>query len=72
MNLEQENKNKPKPEEVEVTDKVKIVHKDKREEIIDHFEKMIENNKKIDIKYMIFSINEDDMSILTKIFTILI
>ena len=62
---EQENKNKPKPEEVEVTDKVKIVHKDKRGEIIDDFEKMIENNKKIDIKDMIFSINEDDMSILT-------
>ena len=43
---EQENKRKPKPEEVEVTDKVKIVHKDKRGEIIDDFEKMIENNKK--------------------------
>ena len=61
---EQENKKNPKPEEVEVTDQVKIVHKDKRGEVICNFEKMIENNKKIDIKDMIFSINEDDMSIL--------
>ena len=62
---EQENKKNPKPQEVEVTGEVRIVHKDKRGNIIDNFEKMIENNKKIDIKDLIITINEDDMSILT-------
>ena len=64
MKEEQENKKNPKPEPVEVTENVKIVHKDKRGEIIDDFEKMIENNKNIKIEDMIFTINEDDMSIL--------
>ena len=62
---EQENRKNPKPELEEVTEQVKIVHKDKRGEIIDDFEKMIENNKKIEVADMIFSINEDDLSILT-------
>ena len=62
--LEQINNNYPKPELEDVTDQAKIIHKDKRGNIIDNFEKMIENNKKIEIDDMIFSINEDDMSIL--------
>ena len=64
MKEEQKNKKNPKPEPVEATEKVKIVHKGKRGEIIDDFEKMIENNKNIKIEDMVFTINEDDMSIL--------
>ena len=65
MKEQKENEKKEKPQEVDVTDQVKIVRKNKRGEIIDNFESMIEKNKKMDIKDIIFSINEDDMSILT-------
>ena len=54
----------PKLEPIEVTQQVNIIHLNKRGEIIDDFEKMIENNKKIDINEMIFTINEDDVSII--------
>ena len=65
MREEKEKEKNLKSAEVVVTEQVKIVHKNKRGAIIDDFEKMIENNKKIDIDDIIFSINEDDMSILT-------
>ena len=65
MREEKEKEKNLKSAEVVVTEQVKIVHKNKRGEIINDFEKMIENNKKIDIDDIIFSINEDDMSILT-------
>ena len=54
----------PKLEPIEVTQQVNIIHLNKRGEIIDDFEKMIENNKKIDINEMIFTIIEDDVSII--------
>ena len=65
IKYEQEQKRNPKPEEIEVTKEVRIVHKDKRGKLIDDFEKMLENNKSIEINDLIFTINEDDMSILS-------
>jgi len=62
--LEKE-KEKNKKEEVIVTEEIKIIHMNKRGKIIDDFQKMIENNKKIETDGIIFSINEDDMLILT-------
>ena len=62
--LEKE-KGKNKKEEIIVTEEIKIVHFNKRGKIIHDFQKMIENNKKIETDGIIFSINEDDMLILT-------
>ena len=65
MKEQKEKEKKEKPQEVDVTDQVKIVRKNKRGQIIDNFGEMIEKNKKMDINDIIFTINEDDMSILT-------
>ena len=54
----------PKPNPIEVTKEVKIIHINKRGEIIHDFEEMIENNKEIKIDEIIYTINEDDISIL--------
>ena len=61
---EKENEENLKPKEREVTTLVKIEHINKRGEIIEEFQKMIENNIKFEINDNIFNINEDDISIL--------
>ena len=63
---EEEEKNNFKDlEKNDVSDKVKIVHKNKRGEIISDFQKISESNKKVVIDELIYSFTEEDMMILT-------
>ena len=52
-------------EENDVSDKVKIVHKNKKGEIISDFSKLTETNKKVVIDELIYTVTEEDMTILT-------
>ena len=52
-------------EENDVSDKVKIVHKNKKGEIISDFNKITETNKKVVIDELIYTVTEEDMTILT-------
>jgi len=52
-------------EENDVSDKVKIVHKNKKGEIISDFTKITETNKKVVIDELIYTVTEEDMTILT-------
>ena len=62
---EEERKNLKELEKYDVSDKVKIVHKDKRGGIISDFKKISESNKKVVIDELIYSFTEEDMMILT-------
>ena len=52
-------------EKNDVSDKVNIVHKNKRGEIISDFQKISETNKKVVINELIYTVTEEDMTILT-------
>ena len=52
-------------EENDVSDKVKIVHKNKKGEIVSDFSKITETNKKVVIDELIYTVTEEDMTILT-------
>ena len=62
---EEEKKNLNELEKNDVSDKVKIVHKNKRGEIISDFQKISETNKKVVINELIYTVTEEDMTILT-------
>ena len=62
---EEEKKNLIDLEKNDVSDKVKIVHKNKRGEIISDFQKISEFNKKVVIDELIYSFTEEDMTVLT-------
>ena len=62
---EEEKKNLSELEKNDVSDKVKIVHKNKRGEIISDFQKISEANKKVVINELIYTVTEEDMTILT-------
>ena len=62
---EEEKKNLSELEKNDVSDKVKIVHKNKRGEIISDFQKISEANKKVVINELIYAVTEEDMTILT-------
>ena len=62
---EQEKKNLSELEKNDVSDKVKIIHKNKRGEIISDFQTISEANKKVVIDELIYSFTEEDMTILT-------
>ena len=62
---EEEKKKISELEQNDVSDKVSIVHKNKRGEIISDFQKISESNKKVVIDELIYSITEEDMEILT-------
>ena len=62
---EAEKKNITELEKNDVSDKVKIVHKNKRGEIISNFDKISETNKKVVIDELIYSFTEEDITILT-------
>ena len=62
---EEEKKNLSELEKNDVSDQVKIVHKNKRGEIISDFQKISEANKKVVINELVYSVTEEDMTILT-------
>ena len=61
---EEEKKKLTELEKNDVSDTVKIVHKNKRGEIITDFQKIAEANKKVVIDELIYSFTEEDITIL--------
>ena len=62
---EEEKKRLNELEKNDISDKVKIIYKNKRGEIISDFQKISENNKKVVINELIYTVTEEDMTILT-------
>ena len=62
---EEEKKRLNELEKNDISDEVKIVYKNKRGEIISDFQKISENNKKVVINELIYTVTEEDMTILT-------
>ena len=62
---EEERKKISELEQNDISDKVNIVHKNKRGEIISDFKKITETNKKVVIDELIYSFTEEDMTVLT-------
>ena len=62
---EEEKKKLNELEKNDISDKIKIVHKNKRGDIISDFQKISETNKKVVINELIYTVTEEDMTILT-------
>ena len=62
---EEEQKRLNELEKNDISDQIKIVHKNKRGDIISDFQKITEKNKKVVINELIYKVTEEDMTILT-------
>jgi hypothetical protein len=62
---EEELKNLKELEKNDISDKIKMVHINKRGEIISDFQKITETNKKVVMNELIYTVTEEDMTILT-------
>jgi hypothetical protein len=62
---EEEKKRLNELEKNDISDQIKIVHKNKRGDLISDFQKITETNKKVVINELIYTVTEEDMTVLT-------